>query len=377
MRFAKLAAYIDTLPSVGVPGCDLIVYRDHEQIFRRTAGFRDAERTQPMRGDETYWLFSCSKVFTTCAAMQLIEAGKLHPDDLVSAYLPAYAELRVREADGGLRPARRQMTVRHLLSMQSGLDYDLEAPAIRAALERTGGRATTREIADALASAPLQFDPGEDFLYSLSHDVLAAVIEVASGERFSAYLQAHILLPLGIRDMGFALTDDLMPRQCAIYQCDESGREVLCPADSNNYRLTPSFESGGAGLIASAEDVAAFADALACGGVGGNGARLLLPETIQLWTANQLGPKARRTFDLWNRRGYSYALGVRTRVQDSADGRGQLGEFGWDGAAGSWVLIDPVNHISAFYAMHVRNFGYCYEVIHPKLRELIYEALWG
>ena len=376
MNFEKLAAYIDTLPAKGVPGCDFIVYKDHQQIFRRLAGFRDADKTQPMRGDETYWLFSCSKVFTTCAAMQLVEAGKLHPDDPVSAYLPAYAELKVREGNGSLRPARRPMTIRHLLSMQSGLDYDLQSAPILNALARTNGQATTREIADALALAPLAFDPGEDFLYSLSHDVLAAVIEVVSGERFSEYLQVHIFASLGITDMGFTLTEALQKRQCDIYMCEENtGAITLSPADSNNYRLSPNYESGGAGLISSAEDYIAFADALACGSQTPGGAQLLRPETIQLWTANQLGLKARQTFDLWNRRGYSYALGVRTRVQASNDGRGQLGEFGWDGAAGSWALIDPVNRVSAFFAMHVRNFGYGYDVIHPTLRDLLYEAL--
>ena len=84
MDFSRLTAYIDTLPTVGVPGCDLAVYRDHEQIYRHAAGHRDAAGTQPMRGDETYCLYSCTKVFTTCAAMQLIERGLMSLDDPVA-----------------------------------------------------------------------------------------------------------------------------------------------------------------------------------------------------------------------------------------------------------------------------------------------------
>ncbi len=375
MNFEKLTAYLDSLSSVGVPGCDLAVYRDHEPIYRHMAGFRDAQRTELMRGDETYCLYSCTKLFTTCAAMQLIERGRLDLDDPVSAYLPAYARLTVRDG-GEVRPARRTMTIRHLMSMQSGLDYDLQSPAVAAVLAETKGLADARQVADAKAKDPLCFEPGTDYLYSLSHDVLAAVIEVASGRRFSDYLKENLFDPLGLDTITFAPDEAMTARMCAQYRInDEDNRMVLVERTANDYRLTPNYESGGAGLFCDVKDYVAFADALACGGRTRDGARILSPRMIQLWSANQLGPKARATFDDLNRMGYSYGLGVRTRVDTSVGGRGQIGEFGWDGAAGAWVMIDPVNHVSAFYAMHVRNFGYCYDVIHPTLRDLIYGAL--
>ena len=374
MDFTQLTAYVDFLPSVGVPGCDLAVCRDHEVIYRHSAGVRDEAGTQPIRGDETYCLYSCTKLFTTCAAMQLVELGAMNLDDPVSRYLPAYDRMNVREGDR-IRPAVRTLTMRHLMSMQSGLDYNLESPSILEALRETDGRATTRELAEALAREPLSFEPGTDFLYSLSHDVLAAVIEVVSGMRFSEYLAEHIFEPLGLKTIGFRPDADMTERMCAQYLIDDAGTPNLCPPDVRSYQLSEEYESGGAGLIADVETCIAFADALACGGVGANGARILSPEMIQLWSANQLGPQARRSFDEWNRKGYSYALGVRTRVDTSIGGRGQIGEFGWDGAAGSWVMIDPIQHLSAFYAMHVGNFGYCYDVIHPTLRDLIYGSL--
>ena len=104
-------------------------------------------------------------------------------------------------------------------------------------------------------------------------------------------------------------------------------------------------------------------------------AQILSPEMIQLWSANQLCPQGRRSFDGWHRVGYSYALGVRTRVNTRIGGPGSLGEFGWDGAAGAWVMIDPSKRLSAFFGMHVLNYGYNYDVIHPTLRGLIYEGL--
>lgn len=377
MDFSKLESYLDTLASVGVPGCDLAVYRDHEPIFRHQAGHRDAALAEPVRGDETYNLYSATKVFTTCAAMQLIERGLLSLDDPVSAYLPAYAHLTVKEGDG-VRPAKRAMTIRHLMSMQGGLDYELESPAILEALREFGPEATTRELMDAKAREPLSFEPGANFLYSLCHDVLAAVIEVVSELRFSEYLKQNIFDPLGLETVTFRPTPAIEACMAQQYQfSDAEKKPVPMPKASNNYRLSPNYESGGAGLIADVKDYIAFADALACGGVGANGARILSPEMIQLWSANQLGPTSRASFDEWNRLGYSYALGVRTRVSTAIGGRGQVGEFGWDGAAGAWTMIDPINHLSAFYAMHVRNFGYCYDVIHPKIRDLIYGAVMG
>ena len=374
MDFSRLTAYIDTLPTVGVPGCDLAVYRDHEQIYRHAAGHRDAEGTQPMRGDETYCLYSCTKVFTTCAAMQLIERGLMNLDDPVADYLPAYAHLTVKDGDG-VRPAKRVMTVRHLMSMQSGLDYVLDSPALRRAIAELGPDATTRQLVEAKAGDPLLFEPGTDFMYSLSHDALAAVIEVVSGLRFGEYLKQNIFDPLGLHTVGFRLSEADQARLCAQYLFDpEQNRPVLQHGDINNYRLTPNYESGGAGLYSDVKDYITFADALASGG-SRDGVRLLSPEMMQLWSANQLGPVARRSFDAWNRRGYSYALGVRTRVDTSIAGRGQIGEFGWDGAAGAWAMIDPVNHLSAYFAMHVRSYGYSYDVIHPTIRDLIYGGL--
>lgn len=180
MDFTRLTAYLDYLHKLNVPGCDLALYRDHELIYRHQAGWRDLNRTVPIQGNEAYFLYSATKVFTTCAAMQLIEQEKMRLDDPVSLYLPAYAHLTVKDGDT-VRPARTVMTVRHLMSMQSGLNYDTETPAIEKVMKDSGQRATTRQIAEAKAESPLDFDPGTDFQYSFSHDVLAAVIEAASG----------------------------------------------------------------------------------------------------------------------------------------------------------------------------------------------------
>ena len=372
MDFSRLTEYMDTLRQVGVPGCDLAIYRDHEPIYRHLAGCCDADAKMPMRGDELYNLYSCTKVFTTCAAMQLIERDLMGLDDPVADYLPAFGKLTVRVGDI-ICPASRTMTIRHLMSMQGGLDYEMETPAILEALARSGGKADARELMEAKAGEPLCFEPGTDFLYSLCHDVLAAVIEVVAGVRFSVYLKQNLFEPLNLQTTGFAAKDPA--RLCAQFIHMPDGRLEVVPPESNRFFLSPNYESGGAGLISDVMDCITFADALACGGVSVTGRQIISPETMQLWRANQLCPKARTTFDEWHRLGYSYALGVRTRVLPNAGGRGQVGEFGWDGAAGAWMMIDPYNRLSAFFAMHVRDFGYAFDVIHPRLRDLIYGGL--
>ena len=376
MDFSKVTQYMDSLiTELGVPSADIQVCRDHETLYRHKAGWKDAGKTVPLQGDETYNLYSATKVITTCAIMQLIEQDKLNLDDPISDYLPAYAHLTVREGDA-VRPAGRVMTIRHLMSMQSGLNYNADTPEIKKLLEETGGRATTQQIVNAKALDPLDFEPGTNWQYSLSHDVLGAVIEVISGLQFSEYLQKNIFDPLGLSTIGFSLKEGDRDRQCQQYEySDQTKIFVPTPKYVISYRYTPVYESGGAGLISDVKDYSAFVDAIACGGVGANGARILSPHMIQLWSANQLCRKSRDTFDMWNRRGYSYGLGVRTRVDNSVGGRGSVGEFGWDGAACAYAAIDPHTHLSIFLAMHTRNFGYAYDVIHPTLRDLVYGAV--
>ena len=376
MNFDALTSYLDGLRNVGIPGCDLVVYKDHEPIYRHFVGMRDREAGIPMDGHEVYWIFSASKVFTCTAALQLLEKNVIGLDDPVSNYLPAYGLLSVIE-NGHVRAAQEVMTLRHLFAMQGGLSYDLNSPSLTKAKYYGGGHADTRTLIDALAEEPLLFDPGKHFNYSLCHDILAAVIEVASGMKFSAYLKKNIWSRLGIEETGFVLPDELRGRLAQQYIYDETTQSSKVHPDGNIcvYAMTPEYESGGAGLYSTVDDYILLSDALACDGVSKTGKRILKPETIDLMRTNQ---QYGACMDDWNtkinRPGYGYGLGVRTLMDKSAS-RGPVGEFGWDGAANAYTLIDPENHVSAFYGAHVRGCGYGYSVIHPTIRDLIYEGL--
>lgn len=371
MNFESLDRYLDEMPSRGIPGCDLRVWQAHKPIYERRVGV--GRPGQPMTGDETYWFYSASKVICMAASMQLIERGIIALDDPVSRYLPAYASLTVRDGDH-VRPAKTVLTLRHLMSMQGGLNYNLNTPSIQATLERYGASATTRQIADALAAEPLDFDPGTHFQYSLCHDVMAAVIEAASGMTYGEYLQKNLFDPLGAKGLTFHPDEAIRSRLAARYFWDE--HEVAQPMEnqSMDFCFSERYESGGAGLCGDAASYLRIADAIANDGVGLTGARILRRETIDLWRTPQLTGASKADFDALGRTGYSYALGVRV-LTDASTSRGPAGEFGWDSAAAAWVMLDPDHHLCALFTPHVLGCGRAYVEYHPAMRDLIYEGM--
>jgi CubicO group peptidase (beta-lactamase class C family) len=353
MNPAALTAYLDSLAARNIPACDFHITHRGETVYRHFAGARDADGRVPMDGREAYWVYSMTKPLTMACALRLIEQNRLRLEDAVCEYLPAFSK-------------HPSMTIEHLMSMRGGLDYEFDIPAIR----DCGASAGTVAIASAMADKPLHFAPGTDFLYSLCHDVLGGVIEVASGMPFGAYMKETIFEPLGMANSAFRPGAYHRANLCAQYQLDDA-QENLIPLDrlDNRFRITDAYESGGAGLVTTAEDYMRFAAAMACGGAG-----IISRASIDLWRARVLTGRAKTSFDALNRVGYNYALGVRVLV-DPRFSKSPVGEFGWDGAAGAYAMIDPKNQVAAVYCQHVRNMGYVYHEIHPALRDMVYEAL--
>ncbi|EPR11857.1 serine hydrolase domain-containing protein [Ruminiclostridium papyrosolvens] len=370
-----LADYLDSLETKGIPGCDCVIFHNHKPIFRHTTGFADARKTKPLTSANTYWLFSATKLITCTAVMQLVEKGKISLDAPVADYLPEYKHLNVK-CGSEVAPAKNTLTIRHLLSMQSGLNYNLQAPSILKVLKDTKNEATTREVIRELAKEPLEFEPGTHFLYSLSHDVLGAVIEAASGQKFGEYLYEHILKPLGMKNTGFEITSDREANMSEQFEFDMDTMTSKPMSLVNSYKLSNRYESGGAGLISTADDYILFLDAMCNDGVSADGYRVLTRESIDLMRKDQMNDISKKDFDEFGRIGYSYGLGVRTLIEKEKSGvKSPLGEFGWDGAAGAYAVIDVENHLAIFYVQHVRNCGYAYSDIHPKIRDLSYQML--
>ena len=377
MNFQKLADLIASMPSRGFPACDVSVAKDGKEVFRASAGYSDACKTKPVSPDDMYWVFSISKIATCIAAMRLVEEGKIALDAPVSDYLPAYADLTVKERDGSIRPAKNPMTVLHLFTMTGGLDYNADKGTLKEFRE-THPHMTTREFVDELARQPLEFDPGTHFAYSLCHDVLAVVVEAASGMRFADYMQTYIFDPLGMTDTHYHLPEEKRERLSAVYQFRHGAYRADHLPDYRvpSYRYSDRYDSGGAGLVTTVDDYMKLLGALACGGTSPNGYRVLKPETVAMLGKGYLGDSARADFMPSRLYGYSWGLCGRVHLEPHlSDARSAIGEFGWDGAAASYGLVDATNRVSLFFATEVMGCNYAYHAIHPMLRDLAYEGL--
>lgn len=375
MNFSPLIEYVENVlrKEKGVPACDLKVMRGHETVFRYASGASDYEGKTPVSPKDLYLIYSCTKPMTCAAALQLVEKGIIHLDDPVSKFLPDFAGAFLIR-DGKNIPPKRPITIKHLFTMSAGLNYDRSTQPIRDVIAADPHAGTT-DIVNALIRSPLQFEPGSKFMYSMCHDVLAAVIEVASGMRFSQYMKQNIWDPLGMQDIGFHIPPEKRSRLSALYWSIGSGKCRLFD-DLTDFNLTDRYESGGAGIYTTVDDYSLFSDAMACGGVGATGARILKPETIDLMRAEHLSSyRIDSQFGCSGGAGYGYGLGVRTRVEKPEGQRSSIGEFGWEGAAGAYVLMDPQYDLSIFYVMHVRNWARMIGNGHAVIRDLTYEAL--
>ena len=387
MDFTKLRDYLSTLEvEYGVHGLDCKIMKAHEPVFRLMTGHNDYELTVPVSENDLYEVYSCTKIITMTAVMQLVEQGKIGLFDELDKYLPEFSEMVVATdfpigewpvkwptLESSLVPAKNKILIHDLMSMTAGLSYDVASEAIQEKKRETGNKAGTREMVSAIARMPLIFEPGTRYSYALGHDVLAAVVEVVSGMPFSQYLKDNIFDPLCINDMYFKVPENEADRISAQYMQDMQTGEIT-PHPGNIFCLSDNYESGGAGLTCSVDSYSMVLDALANDGVGGTGAEILKPESIRTMSKNWLTDQQLEDFRKSGKVGYGYGLGVRTLI-DGASSKGPVGEFGWDGAAGAYALIDPINHISIFYAHEILGMIKAYSEIHPTIRDLTYEAL--
>ncbi len=368
MKFKNLTEYLDSLVhEKNTPCVDCIVYKNHEMVYRHFAGKSDLEANKVIKGDELYFIFSLTKIVTCMAALLLYEKGKFGLDDPISKYMPEFEKMKITadtpqtdniakittghniggaDIHTGSGYAKNKITVRHLFTMSAGFDYSIEAPHIKNAL--AVGKTGTRDLMSAMADAVLGFEPGTRFNYSLCHDVLGALIEVWSGELLGDYARKNIFEPLGLKNTFFGTPNEEQKlKMAARYVFNDQGKAERLPLE-NPYNLSPDYQSGGAGLNSTTEDYALILDALACGGVGKTGNRILLEDTVKLMHTDQLngmdGP-----FE-----GYGYGLGVRVHKNPNLSGSlSPIGEFGWDGAAGCFAMVDPKTHISLTHFEHI------------------------
>ena len=334
--FTKLDEVLDRV-LVAVPWNDCVVYHKGKCVYRRVRGTLDLEGRIPVKGDELFNIYSCSKLITCTAALMLLERGMFRLTDPISDYLPEYAEMTVKGADGELRKAENPIRVIDLFRMTAGFTYDLNSPSLKQLRLETNGVVTTRDFARYHAKEPLAYEPGTSWAYSLAHDVLAALVEVVSGKEFNAFCKENIFDVVGMPNTTYLLPFSSYDAVVPLYVCNREGvvrEENKIPI----YRLGEKHASGGAGCVSTTEEYGTFLEALRAG-------KLISNEMLDLMMTDQLTDE--QTVAYGNEK-YGYGLGVRSLKEGSP-----VSDFGWGGAAGSLATIDRKNELAIFYAQHV------------------------
>ena len=371
MNFDRITEYLDLLVSDKIaPSVDCIITQNHNRIYRYYTGFSDIKNNIAVNGNEQYIIFSMTKMVTCVCALQLLEQGKYQLDHPLSMYMPEFSKMRVKTEGKRKKYSTTPITVRNLFSMSAGLNYKVDEKHITRTAKKKGSN--TQSIVSSFSKTVLDFEPGTHFQYSLCHDVLGALIEIWSGMKFSEYFKENIAKPLGMKHTFFAkYHNENIENLAQIYKVNPHENFDDRP-QWNPYIFSDNYESGGAGLISNTEDYSLFLEALANDGIASNGNRILQKETVELMKTNQLSDAQLEDFHKL-RKGYGYGLGVRTHMCPEESGSlSPVGEFGWDGAAGAFSMVDTANHISLTYFQHALNWDV---KTHEKLRNLFYEAL--
>ena len=373
------------------PGNTIKVYLGNNKVFDYTCGYSDINKKTKMTGNEYFYLYSCSKITTVTAALQLLEQGRILLNDPLYDYIPEYKEMYIKTENGELKKAEKNIKVLDLFNMTAGLTYNIDSDGIRKAHRITNGKMDTDVVARCIASDPISFEPGEKFQYSLCHDVLAGLVSIVSGKKFRDYVKENIFDPLGMNSSYYHTNHSIESRMAAQYRYqpeNDDSQDIVNDQISGNTKegvfkdvglknshiLGDEYDSGGAGIISTVSDYVKLAAALSNYGLGLTGERILSQNTVNLMRTNTLNENQIKTFDWKQLDGYGYGLGVRTMMYPEKCGSlSNIGEFGWGGAAGASVYIDPKIGLAAVYAKHTLNPREDY--YQPRVRNVLYSCL--
>lgn len=352
----------------------VLIARDGNLVYQVCKGLRDIESKQPITPETIFRLYSMTKSVTSAAALILVDEGKLKLDDPVSLYLPKFADLKVATSEG-LRAPRRPITVKDLFLHTAGMTYGSGPDATKEAYNRLKPLESTTlsDFEERVSRIPLAFDPGTDWLYSVSIDALGRVIEVASGQPLDQFLKVRLFDPLGMKDTGFSVPPEKKGRFAAVYSRSETGLKNADPQNKMPFDKKVTFFSGGGGLVGTGSDYLRFL--LMIEGKGQwEGKRYLKPETVSLMTTNQLsGPAFPIRFGKEFRQGTGFGLGfsVRTEIKDW-DPAGRVGEYGWGGAASTHYWVSPRDRLVVVTLEQILPYQWDTEF---GIKKTIYDAL--
>jgi CubicO group peptidase (beta-lactamase class C family) len=374
-----------------IAGSQVAVLRHGSVGYFRSFGSMDLERGKPV-GDDTIWrIYSMTKPIIGVAMMTLYERGHFQLGDPVSRWIPEWRDLKVRErdADGNRRlvEPHRPMSVKDTLMHMTGLGWGVdERPSMDKFMEtmvalRGGPNGTLDSMIEKLAGFPLEFHPGELWLYGVSTDVVGLLIERMSGQRLDDYLRENVFEPLRMADTGFSVPDSEIDRFAANYgrRRDKSLALVDDP-ERSSYRRQPAFLSGGGGLVSTIEDYSRFCQMLVNGGEL-DGVRVLGRKTVDLIRTNHLpGNRELREFAVpggYGEVGFDgIGFGLTMAVGLGAGPTqtiGSAGDYYWGGAASTIFWIDPNEDLAVVFMTQLMPSGTFN--FRGQLRALTYPAI--
>ena len=329
---------------------------DKGMVYEGAFGKADADAGTPISMDSVFWMLSMTKAITATACMQLIEQGKLKLDQAASEILPELKSPMILEGFDAagkpkLRPAKRAITVRHLMTHTSGYTYPVWSDNILQYEKATGMQDIAYSMNGAF-TAPLEFEPGERWQYGISLDWVGKLVEAVTDQSLEIYFRENIFNPLGMHNSGFLISSAQKKRVATMYNRQPDGSLTSAPFEMNQ---RPEFFSGGGGLFSTPRDYMAFLQMLVRGG-SFNGARVLKPETVASMFKNQIGdlnvvemksalPAYSNSFDQFPGMQHKWGLSFDINTQPGPHGR-SAGSGSWAGLLNSYFWIDPVKHVT-------------------------------
>ncbi|RUY37537.1 class A beta-lactamase-related serine hydrolase [Mesorhizobium sp. M7A.F.Ca.US.001.04.1.1] len=325
-------------------------------IYEGTFGKANTATGATMRADTVFWLLSMTKAFTATACMQLIEQGRINPGDDAAKYLPELANPMVLEGFDGdgqplLRPAKRAIKVRHLLTHTSGYTYSIWSDALTR-YENVTGMPDIATCKNGAFLAPLEFEPGERWQYGISMDWVGKLVEAVSDQSLEVYFLENIFAPLGMTDSGFLIGSKQKARVATFHNRREDGGLTPAPFEMPQ---RPEFFMGGGGGFSTPRDYMAFLRMLLNGGTH-KGVRVLKPETVASMMRNQIGdldvqamrtaqPAYSQSFDQFPGEPHKWGYSFDINTLPGPNGR-SAGSISWAGLLNCYFWLDPVRKVT-------------------------------
>lgn len=334
-------SYIDKGQYAGIV---TLVARKGKVVHFKAHGNYGVDNPKPLETDTLFRIYSMTKPITAVAAMTLYEQGKFHMNDPVSKYLPAFAEQKILR-DGKLETPKSPMTMRQLFTHTAGMSYGFTTDNQVDIEYQKAQLFSSKNLDDFVASAaslPLLYEPGTRYHYSISMDVLGAVIEHISGMSLDKYYQTTIFTPLGMNDTFFSVPEDKLERLASDQYWDAATKKITTvPAAQSTSYANRTLFMGGGGLVSTASDYFKFAQMVLNGG-SLNGVRILGPKTVEYLSSNHLSDKVRNEGEHDLHAGQSMALGFGVVTNSGImPAVSSAGELSWAGLAGTKFWIDP------------------------------------